>query len=146
MDTEKTVDILNLVEQWGTIGTTLQERNALDIQQFKDVFNQTYDILKVCKESETIEKKYVKLILSAYNFIDTPCTPSDCLPQAAFVITERMLNYCVIDENCAGSNGVVMVYLLENYRDIRLDFNDVGASLDTLNRIFNKCYRNNIGY
>ena len=87
-----TTDLQKLASDWLKIKHFLQTKNKLDYPLFKSTFEKTFEALLECRGADAIDKKYMKLIVNAYNFINTNNNSLDDTPQAAFVLTERMLN------------------------------------------------------
>jgi hypothetical protein len=124
-------DLQKLASDWLKIKHFLQTKNKLDYPMFKSTFEKTYDALLECRGAEAIDKKYMKLIVNAYNFINTSNNSLDDIPQAAFVLTERMLNCCIYTSDANSLNeNMVSVYVLEDYQEISLDFNNVDKSME----------------
>ena len=137
---KKEIDIRQLIADWGKVTTHLKVRNSLDFKLFKATFTHTFEVLQACRASAAIEKKYMKLIFSAYRFIGTSNTSVDFAPKAAFILTERMLNYCVLSDDASGAQNGASVYVMDGYQEIYLNFNDVDGSLEELTKCLDKKY------
>ena len=141
------IDLQKLASDWLKLKHFLQTKNKLDYPMFKSTFEKTFEVLLECRSVESIDKKYMKLIVSAYNFINTSNNSLDDIPQAAFVLTERMLNCCVYtcDANPLNEN-MVSVYVLEDYQEICLDFKNVDKSMEAIKGFLSRNYWKNMKY
>ncbi len=85
-------------------------------------------------KENSVDKKYIGLIAEAYTFasIKDDKLGSTCL--AAFVLTERMLDYCAFSSDLS-EDKVPTVYVFELRKNIRLDFNNVTDSIYTLEKV-----------
>lgn len=130
-----------LVEQWKTLKAHLQEKDGLDYPLFQQTFAQTYQVLSACKKETVLDKQIMPLIVSAYSFIYTGISSADFTSQAAFVLTERMLQCCVltVDTREPQVHGVNL-YIVEAFREIYLDFIDVEKTLQRLSQVIEKAY------
>lgn len=134
-------DVEQLVSGWLDLKLNLMNKGKLDYELFEKLFTETYGILSEHRSDSTIEKKYMKLVINAYNFAGTKAATSNYMPQAAAVLTERMLHYCVLSEQAgAGADEVVYVYDLENLQEICIDFRDVSKSINNLVKYLEKSY------
>ncbi len=140
------INVKTLETGWTTLTATLRNKSVLDYQLFKELFTQTFELLKECRTGNTIAKVHMKLIINAYNFIGTPNTSIDFMPKAAFVLTERMLNYCLLEEGSKTEKNGVYIYIMEGYQDFYLDFDDIDTSMNKLSLFFDKKYWENINF
>lgn len=146
MSTETGINIRPLVADWAELATTLHTRKKLDFALFKPTFERTFAVLKPCRAEGTVDKAVMPLVVAAYKFVGTDNYSADFMPKSAFVLTERMLNYCVLSTGAAAEdeNGV-HIYDTVGYKEVELDFNDVDESINTLTHFFDKNYWTNLG-
>lgn len=130
-----------LVSGWVDLRLDLQNKGKLDYDLFEKLFTGTYELLNQHRSAPSVDKKYMKLIINAYNFAASKVAIANYMPQAAAVLTERMLHYCVLSEQASSApDDSVYVYDLENLQEIRIDFRDVSKSLNNLVKYLEMSY------
>ena len=133
----------SLAAQWAELKFILERKKKLDYGMFKQTFAKSYQALQSCAKAEAIDKKYLRLILSAYNFINTKVIAEDDVLDAAMVLTERMLDIIV----SPGNNTEVVadcarVYILEARQDVYINFTNVDEAIDTLSEVIKRSRKN----
>ena len=129
---ENKMDIVALRQQWQQLLTEVENKRRLNDELFKDVFAQTYQLLKTCPEDTKLEKAYLPLIIAAHNFSIADREQAEAKCAAASVLTERMLHRCLMDPEAVGIPQGTTVYVLEERKDLYLDFNDVNLAMEKL--------------
>ena len=130
-------EIMNLEElkqSWKNLASEVKTTGKLSFETFEATFSQTYSLLSEYSTVNSVDKKHMGLIAEAYLFasIKDSTLGNTCL--AAFVLTERMLDYCAFSTDTSGDR-VPAVYVFELRRNIRLNFKNVTDSIYTLESV-----------
>lgn len=128
-----------LKQNWKTLFFDTQKNKRLKFDMFSATFSQTYSLLSEHLAENSLDKNFIELIAEAYVFANIKSDSLDSKCLAAFILTERMLNHCVFNSAQSDSEGTY-VYVFEARKDIRLNFADVDASINKLEKIFEKNY------
>jgi len=129
-----------LAVEWRKLRTLLTTNNKLEYELFKKVFEETRDLLAACATADSIDKSYMSMIVEAYKFSGADGTYKDARPQAALVMTERMLQHYVLDSHVGEVRSGVYVYVLEEKEELYIDFKEVDTSIAVLTRALDKRY------
>ena len=132
---ENKKELQELIEGWEKLYTELRKNKKINFELFENTFSKTYKTLLQCANEEKIQKDYIALIVNAYLFTEAGIKEMDLQYRAALVLTERMLNSCVMS-NCPVQPEGAMVYVLESHKEVYINFGDVITSLDTLTKLF----------
>lgn len=133
---EDIITVENLKESWQEIASDVKKNKKIKFEEFNAAFSQTYSLLSKYKGESNIDKKYVELIAEVYLFANINDSTLDETCLAAFVLSERMLKYCVFDNMSANPT----VYFADMRKEIVLNFEDIGDSFLELTRIFKDRY------
>ncbi len=129
-----------LAVEWRKLRTLLTTNNKLEYELFKKVFEETRDLLSSCATATAIDKSYMNVIVEAYKFSGTDGAYKDAKPQAALIMTERMLQHYVLDSHVGDVRSGVYVYVLEAKEEIYIDFENVDTSIAVLGRALERRY------
>lgn len=135
--------VRELSESWNQLRIEMINRKKIEYDVFKKIFANTYNVMKEVVSKEQIDREYLGLILSAHNFANLQVDTKSDTSYAALVLTERMLQYCALDGNQKDSlhTGVSYLYILEERREVKIDFNNVDQSISTLTDILKRCWK-----
>lgn len=127
-----------LASNWSALTAGLLERNTLDYPLFKATFSETFALLSPCRKESAIDKSLLRLILNAHQFVRTDCSPVDSTPPAAAILTERMLQFCLLSsdsgQECATGSTI---YIIQNRQEIFVDFLNIERSIERLVQVLN---------
>lgn len=129
---ENKIDAAALTESWKQLASGINIKRRLDVALFKETFSQTFRLLREYGKETQVEKAHIPLIVEACTFSVTDREQAEAQCNAACVLTERMIHRCLMDKSVTEIPEGVAVYILEERREIYLDFNDVSVALDTL--------------
>ena len=129
------IDLDKLAEDWGTLLAELKRIKKVDAQLFDSAFSQTYFLLREKASDTSLERKLIKVVALAYLFANTELRELDCRVRATLALTERMIHCCGLGANPAPVEGT-MIYIFEAHKDVYLDFTDVDATIEKLERLF----------
>lgn len=129
-----------LAQAWKSLQADLQYHDKLDYDTFKSLFTETYGVLSQCAVDAKIGREYFGVIINASSFASTKLKTTDDTATAALVLTERMLQRCVLDTDTTAPCTGAKVYILEEREEIYLDFRDVDQSFRTLQEVLKKHY------
>lgn len=133
------LNIKNLCERWQKLRGVIVSGNKVEYEFFKSTFEETEKTLSTCFGSDSVNKSYLELIISAYKFVHTDTVVMDAFSQATVVITERMLHHFVLDQDkSAVQKDGVYVYVLEEKQQIYINFNNIDESLNSLIRVIER--------
>ena len=140
MENQDLININTLCEKWNKLRGVLVSGNKVDYEFFKSTFNETVTILKNCYDDDSISKVYFELIICAYRFVHTDSLVVDAFSQATVVMTERMLHHFVLDseKNSNEPRDGVFVYVLEERKQMYVDFNNIDESVRELQRVIER--------
>ena len=129
------IDIMVLCQQWQQLLMEVENKRRLNAELFKETFSQTYHLLKGYAEDTKLEKAHLPLIIAAHNFCVADREQAEAQCAAASVLTERMIHRCLMDPEVVGIPQGATVYVLEERKDIYLDFHDANLSLEKLSAL-----------
>ena len=135
METKKVMenDIYELAEQWRLLQIGLVRKNDLAYEDFVSIFSQTYAVLKDYANEPTLDKSLMKLVINAYSFANMQAGGYDERAYAAFVLTERMLQCCVMDARTDKKlEEGVSIYFLGQRREARIYFENVDDAINEI--------------
>lgn len=136
-------DACELAQRWKTLQQNVKRMNNFSYDFFEKLFADTYRLLKNCTKESTIDKSLMPLIVNAYCFANLSDYKFDSRIVAAFVLTERMLQYCVVEDDSNYAVDGVTVYSIEERKEIFINFNDIGSSMkELINAIDSNSYKN----
>ena len=126
---------VNLKQMWRDLSTEAKKNKKIKMEVFEKIFTETYALLSKYAEESSVDKSCIEMIAQAYVFanIEDGALNDSCL--AACVLTERMLDYCAFNGNST-LEGATTVYIAEARKEVRLNFDDVGASISTLAKVY----------
>ena len=134
------VNLYELAQDWKNLHMGIVVENKMSYDDFSKTFSKTYNLLKEFTKENHIDKEYVELIANAYCFSNLPSEKYENKIGAAFVLTERMLKYCTMDNNACASDEGVKVYFMEVRKDVFLDFNNVDSSISEIISVIEASY------
>lgn len=134
---ETKIDLAELAKGWEKLHLEMKLENKFSFDLFDDVYTKTYEILYKQAEQTSIEKQYIAVIAKAFLFASADSADLECKYRAALVLTERMLNCCVLSSAPASPKGT-MVYIFEIRKEVYVDFSNVAESLDTLEKLYDE--------
>ncbi len=129
----------NLTQAWRGLVAEVQKNKKIKFEMFNSTFSQTYSLLAKHSTENSFDRKCIALIAEAYLFANIKDETLDHTCVAAFVLTERMLAYCVFG-NASALTEPSTIYVVEARRDIPLDFNDVDESISKLTKVLEDMY------
>lgn len=139
---ENIISVENLTQSWRELGIAVKNNKKFKLEMFEETFSETYALLLKSLAENSLDKKIAELVAEAYLFAHINEASLDCTCLAAFVLTERMLDYCAFRSR-PSADEVSAIYIIEARKEIKLDFNNVGDSVGKLKGIFeNKCLAN----
>lgn len=126
-------DIYELAKEWRLLQISLVRKNDLAYEDFVRIFSQTYVILKDYASQTKVDKAHMKLIINAYSFANMQAGGYDERAYAAFVLTERMLQCCVMDTRTdkLPQDGVA-IYFLGQRREALIRFENVDEAINEI--------------
>jgi len=129
--------IVELAESWKILHHNSMKKEKVFIDDFKALFVETYAMLRVLVDKSEIDKEYMPLILNAAHFAKTIGTKDDRIASAAAVLTERMLQYCVINGFAVSPLADhTSIYSLKERREVIINFNDPDTAIDAVAAMF----------
>lgn len=129
--------IVELAENWKVLHRNSVKKEKVFIDDFKALFVETYAVLKELVDQSEISKEYMPLILNAAHFAKTIGTKDDRIASAAAVLTERMLQYCVINGfTVSPIADHTSIYSLKERREVIINFNDPDTAIDAVAAMF----------
>ncbi len=139
MEKEQLIKLTILVPEWKKLATLLVEKDEFQCELFKKTFEATYTLLKPFSVQTTVEKELMQLIIQMQNFISARPHGLGKDYSAAVVMTERLLFHCIV-RPAAYVEPVIdaTIYSIETHEDIRIDFTDVDAAMETLGAAIEK--------
>ena len=143
MEHELRIEIQELIKSWRKLQSEAVAQNKMSYENFVKTFSDTYNHLKGYARETKVDKEYIALIAHAYNFAHATTTRFDDRICAAFVLTERMLQYCVMGDVSAESPERVSVYALEERREVYINLEDVDYSMNELGSVMEASYWKN---
>ena len=135
METKKVQDnqIYELAQEWRLLQIALVRKNDLAYEDFVRVFTETYKVLKEYANEPALDKSLMKLVINAYNFANMQAGGYDERAYAAFVLTERMLQCCVMDPRTDKKlEEGVSIYFLGQRREARIFFENVDEAINEI--------------
>ncbi|MBR7143101.1 MAG: hypothetical protein IKD06_06165 [Clostridia bacterium] len=130
--------IKGLEATWSNLCDEIKRKQKFKFDIFEAAFSQTFSLLKSSLAEQVLDKRYVRLIATAYLFanINDESFENTCL--AAAVLTERMLdNFAFHTSNVEDTTAV---YIIESRKEVLLDFNDVNESISKLVKIYEDAF------
>lgn len=128
---ENTKTALELAQSWKKLSFELTRKRTMDLKLFEETFSGTYAFLLESIQEPAIEKTSLPLLINAFFFTNTSCNDMSSQHRAALILTERMLNCCVMDGAKEAVEGTD-VYILEIHGEVYISFKNVTESLDAL--------------
>lgn len=135
---ENKINAYALAEAWQQILSEADQKRKLNADLFKETFTQTFQLLKGCAKETRVEKELIPLIISAHAFSIADREQAEAQCSAAGVLTERMLHRCLMDREAVGIPEGAHLYLLEERKEIYLDFDEVHVALETLTALMHR--------
>lgn len=135
METKKVQDndIYELAKEWRLLQISLVRKNDLAYEDFVRIFGQTYEVLKEYANQKTVDKSLMKLVINAYSFANMQAGGYDERAYAAFVLTERMLQCCVMDTRTDKQlEEGVSIYFLGQRREALIHFENVDEAINEI--------------
>lgn len=130
------ISIIDLANGWDTLRYNAIKKNSVNLEEFTKVFTDTYAILKELTQEPAIAKNYMPLILSAACYAKLTIADNDKLVHATFVLTERMLHYCISGNPIATMlTDCALIYSPGERKEVLISFNQVDASISEIIRI-----------
>ena len=126
-----TVDTKLLASEWERLTFDLNLKGRLDFEVFKKTFAETFNLLRPYTVSDVIKKEYMDVIVKAYAVVTCEAEIANCYPQAAAILTERMLHHCVVNTAAADASGI-NIYLVESKKEVYINFEDIDYSIEVL--------------
>ena len=134
---EKVISVERLTLDWRELSNGVKNSQKFKFEKFEAAFNDTYELLTKSAEAGALDRKTAALVSEAFLFANSEGDSVESICLAAFVLTERMLNYCAFS-NKAASGDSASVYIIEARREIDLDFKNPGESVGKLKEIFER--------
>jgi len=138
---EEKMALEELKQSWRNLNFEVQKHKRMDLAVFKRLFSETYSLLSKQSAADSIPKNCVELVAEAYLFANTDNRELGDACLAAFILTERMLNYCVFNSN-PGDCGISAVYVIEARKEVFINFNDVDEAMCRLENALGGHYWN----
>ena len=119
---------------WANLYNEAKNKQKFKFEIFETTFSQTFSLLKSSLTEQVLDKRYVRLIATAYLFanINDDSLENTCL--AATVLTERMLNNFAFRTSNAEDTSAI--YIIESHKEILINFSDVNESISKLVKIY----------
>ena len=126
--------IKGLEATWSNLCDEIKSKQKFKFDIFEAAFSQTFSLLKSSLAEQVLDKRYVRLIATAYLFanINDDSLENTCL--AATVLTERMLNNFAFRTSNAEDTSAI--YIIESHKEILINFSDVNESISKLVKIY----------
>lgn len=137
------ISLEELKQNWKVLFFEIQKSKRLKYDLFDATFSQTYSLLSEHLTEVSLDKSYIELIAEAYLFANIKDDSLDNKCLAAFILTERMLSCCAFNSPPFAAEAAT-VYVFEARKDVRLNFSDVGDSINKLEHIFESNYWNTL--
>ena len=129
-ETKKSISIVELANQWNDLRYHAVKKNIFVLEQFEETFYATYEKLNELTKEAAIDKKYMPLIVNVACFAKASSTSEDKRIRAAFILAERMLNYCISDSSLATMlPDCALIYAPTERKELVISFKDVGNSI-----------------
>lgn len=134
VNTEK--NIPELAERWDSLRFDVFKRGTVNMELFEPLFSDTYKVLKDLKQEAQVDRAYLPLVLNAACYAKMTARKDDVRAEATFVLTERMLQSCVLGgETSSYSADRASIYSLDERREIWVYFSEVDYALSEVIRI-----------
>ena len=128
--------IIDLANSWDALRYNVIKKNSINLEEFTKVFTDTYAILKELTPEQAIAKSYMPLILSAACYAKLAVNENEKLVHATFILTERMLHYCISGNPLATMlTDCAMIYSPGERKEVLISFNQVDASISEIIRV-----------
>jgi len=128
-----------LRQEWKKIRFEVKKSKKLNMELFNSAFSQTYSLLSKHLADKCLDKNYISLISEAFLFANIKDDTLDNTCVAAFILTERMLDYCAFHSEPVLAEKS-MIYIFEMREEIELSFDDVNDSITKLTSIIGNIY------
>lgn len=129
-ENKKNVSIIELANNWNDLRYNVVKKNVFVLEKFDETFTDTYEVLKELTKEATIDKKYMPLITNVACFAKASTDSEDKRIRAAFILAERMLNYCISDSSLATMlPDCALIYSPVERKELVISFKDVGNSI-----------------
>jgi len=135
METKKVQEnnVYELAQQWRLLQIALVRKSELAYEDFVRVFTDTYQVLKEYANEPKLDKTLMKLVINAYSFANMQAGGYDERAYAAFVLTERMLQSCVMDARTDKKlEQGVSIYFLGQRREALIYFENVDEAINEI--------------
>ena len=129
---------------WANLYNEAKNNQKFKFEIFKTAFSQTFLLLKSSLSEQVLDKRYVRLIATAYLFANINDDSLENICLAATVLTERMLNDFAFRTSNAEDTSAI--YIIESRKEILIDFSDVNESISKLVKIYEEAYWRKITY
>ena len=140
---ENITNVFELVECWEKLDYELKKNKRIDFDLFSQTFAKTYSLLTQFATSDSLDKKYVELISTAFLFANNVNGDVDGKCRAILTLTERMITCCAFTNNDAAPEGT-NIYILDSRKDVYIKFKDIDESVLKLERLFNELFWKNL--
>ena len=141
---ENKFNLGQLANNWKMLYLEARKSNKFSFDDFIEVFSSTYQLLCQTVSATSIEKNLLPVIMNASLFahleMSTKLEPKH---KAALVLTERMLSILLSEKNTSACSGT-SIYIFELREDICIDFSDVNGSINTLSKLYEADYWENL--
>ena len=134
---EKIISVEKLTQDWRELSNGVKNSQKFKIENFEAAFSDTYELLLRTAEENVLDKKIAELVSEAFLFANSGGDAVESICLAAFVLTERMLDYCAFNSNSAAGNSAA-IYVIEARKEIKLDFKNPSESVGKLKEIFER--------
>ena len=129
---------------WANLYNEAKNNQKFKFEIFETAFSQTFLLLKSSLSEQVLDKRYVRLIATAYLFANINDDSLENICLAATVLTERMLNDFAFRTSNAEDTSAI--YIIESRKEILIDFSDVNESISKLVKIYEEAYWRKITY
>ena len=123
---------------WANLYNEAKNNQKFKFEIFETAFSQTFLLLKSSLSEQVLDKRYVRLIATAYLFANINDDSLENICLAATVLTERMLNDFAFRTSNAEDTSAI--YIIESRKEILIDFSDVNESISKLVKIYEEAY------
>ena len=134
VNTEK--DIQLLAERWDSLRFEVFKRGTVNMEVFEPLFSDTYTALKGLRQEAQIDRMYLPLVLNAAAYSKTTPLKEDVRADATFILTERMLQSCVLGGETSSYDAErASIYSLDERREIFVYFSEVDYAITEIVRV-----------
>ena len=140
---EKNITTFELVNCWEKLNFELKKNKKIDFDFFCDTFTRTYSLLTQFATTDSLDKKYIELISTAFLFANNLNNDLNGKCRAILTLTERMINCCAFNISTDIPQGT-NIYILDSRKDVYINFNDIDESVMKLEKLFEENFWKNI--